>query len=860
MHIHIQKAKLLRKKGIRLTDTIIPIHYKLTLAPDLDACTFAGEETITIKIQRATKTVTLHSVNLDIRSVYIVVGKNTQFAHNVSYDDKNESVTFSFTKSLPTGKARLILSFRGVLSDSLRGFYQSRYIHEGKEKILATTQFEATDARRAFPCFDEPAQKAVFDVSLIVPSDKTAISNTLPVATREHSPGFQVIDFAPTPKMSTYLLAFIIGDFEHLERKTKSGVKVRVFTTPGKKGQAKFALDTTVRCLEFYESYFGIPYPLDTLDTIAIPDFESGAMENWGAITYRESAILVDDAHSSLSNKQWVAIVICHELAHQWFGNLVTMEWWTDLWLNEGFASYIEYLAADHLFPEWKLWEQFVAIDHAIALRLDSLKTTHPIEVDVHDPSEISEIFDEISYQKGAAVIRMLAGYLGQEDFRKGLSYYLKKHSYKNTSTIHLWEAFEKISKKPVTKMMKVWTRSGGHPLVTVTEKGDKLVFRQERYFRSPISKKLSQDKTVWPIPLSMFGGSERTYIKLLMDKKTLSVDRGGHPWIKVNMDEEGVYRTRYSPKLLMELRPAIEKKLLTPEDRLGIVRDLFSLSEAGEYPIKEALEFLSAYKEEDNYIVWSEIVSGLSRVKNLYYREAWIGGYRAYVRDLLKHIVKKVGFTKRPSESHSESLLRLLILSNASVYGMKEVIAHARKTFAKGNVHPDLRGYVYATYARHGGDTEYARLMAMYKKETLHEEKNRLGSALGHFKDKTLLAKTLTFSLSSDVRPQDAPSIIASVWSNHAGRELAWQFLKKNWKVILERYGMGGHTLSRVLKPGGLFTDEKYAKDMEKFFKIHVHPGAERTISQILEGIRANALWKKKEKTDMKNFCRRYL
>jgi puromycin-sensitive aminopeptidase len=856
----MKKTTSKKKTFTRLHPSIVPIHYKLTLAPDLDAFTFSGDEVVTIEVKKATKEITLHSKDLDIESAHIVVGKTTQFAIKTLYNDKKETATFVFTKSIPKGKARLVLSFRGVLSDSLRGFYKSRYMHEGKEKILATTQFEATDARRAFPCFDEPAQKAVFDVSLIVPSNKTAISNTLPIATREHTPGFQKIDFAPTPKMSTYLLAFIIGDFEHLERKTKSGVKVRVFTTPGKKGQAKFALDTTVRCLEFYESYFGIKYPLDTLDTIAIPDFESGAMENWGAITYRESAILVDDEHSSLSNKQWVAIVVCHELAHQWFGNLVTMEWWTDLWLNEGFASYIEYLAADHLFPEWKLWEQFVAIDHAIALRLDSLKTTHPIEVDVHDPSEISEIFDEISYQKGAAVIRMLAGYLGHEKFREGLSYYLKKHSYKNTSTVHLWEAFEKVSKKPVTTMMKTWTRNGGHPLVSVTEKGDKLHFTQERYFRSPISKKSTKDTTVWPIPLSMFGGDEKTYMKLLMNKKKIAIDRGNHPWIKVNMDEEGVYRVRYSPKLLMELRAPIEKKVLTPEDRLGIVRDLFALAEAGEYEIKDALEFLSAYKNEDNYIVWSEIVSGLSRVRNLYHGEAWMRGYEAYVRELLAHIVQKVGFVKRPSEAHTESLLRTLVLSTAAHYGVKEVIDHAKKSFTKGNVHPDLRGYVYATYARHGGNAEWNKLAGMYKKETLHEEKNRLGGALGHFKDKALLAQTLAFALSSDVRPQDAPSMIASVWSNHSGRELAWQFLKKNWPTILKRYGTGGHTLSRVLKPGGLFTDEKYAKDMEKFFKTHAHPGADRTISQILEGVRANALWKKNEKTEMRNFARRYI
>lgn len=851
--------KLAKKPSVRLGNTVTPIRYKLTLAPDLDAGTFAGEEIIIVSIAKNIKEITLHSKDLEITVAKVSFGKTEYFAKKISYDTKKETATFQFEKSIPKGEAKIELEFRGLLADSLRGFYKSKYMHEGRERIIATTQFEATDARRAFPCFDEPAQKAVFDVSLIVPSDKTAISNTLPVATREHTPGFQVIDFAPTPVMSTYLLAFIIGDFEYLERKTKSGVKVRVFTTPGKKHQAKFALDTTVRCLEFYEGYFGIAYPLDTLDTIALPDFESAAMENWGAITYRESALLVDDEHTSLSSKQWTAIVICHELAHQWFGNLVTMEWWTDLWLNEGFASYIEYLATDKLFPEWKIWEQFVAIDLAIALRLDSLHTTHPVEVDVHHPSEIGEIFDEISYQKGASVIRMLAEFLGPKDFQEGLKYYLKKHSYKNTLTVDLWDAFEKVSKKPVKKMMHIWTRNSGHPVVSVEEKNGKLCFSQERFFRSPISKKNAKDKTIWPIPLSMFSGSEKAYMKILMDKTSVSVDAVNHPWIKINMDETGVYRTKYSNELLQKLRDPIEKGVITPEDRLGIVRDLFALLEAGEINTETVLDFLSSYKHEKTYIVWSEILAGLSRLRNLYSSEIWIKGYDTYVRDLLGPVIEYIGFEKKQNEAHSDTLLRSIVLSAASVYGVKKVVDHAKRMFKIGGIHPDVRGFVYGTYARHGGEQAYKKFVSMYKKETLHEEKNRIAGALTHFRDTTLLSKTLEFALSKDVRVQDAPSIIAGVWMNSHGRDMAWKFVKKNWKELMKRYGMGGHTLSRVVKPAGLFSTEKYAKDIEKFFKSHAHPGAERTVTQAVEGVYANSLWREKEKKAMQKFCSKY-
>src|SRR3989338_2407982 len=385
----------MKKSSVRLSKNIIPVEYDIRLHPDLENFTFEGIETIHLSILQKTRIVTQHSKELEIETVKI----GDVFA-KISYNKKTETATFTFPKNISTGKIKLTLVFKGILNDKMRGFYRSKYAIKGKEYHMATTQFEATDARRAFPCFDEPAQKAIFHVSLIIPKGKTAISNTLPVSVEKHEAGYEVVKFSPTPKMSTYLLAFIIGNFEYIESKTKRGLRVRVFTTPGKKHQAGFALKCAIKTLDFYENYFDIKYPLPILDMIAIPDFASGAMENWGAITYRESALLVDENNSSVSNKQWVALVIAHELAHQWFGNLVTMEWWTHLWLNEGFASYIEYLAVDKLFPHWDIWTQFSTNELGIALRLDALLHTHPIEIPVHHPDEIGEIFDEVSYSK----------------------------------------------------------------------------------------------------------------------------------------------------------------------------------------------------------------------------------------------------------------------------------------------------------------------------------------------------------------------------------------------------------------------------------------------------------------------------
>src|SRR3989344_4623814 len=454
-----------KKNDVRLPSSVVPVEYKIELKPDLENFTFEGIETISLSLLKSSSYLTLHSKELEIETASILIAKEKVFA-KISYNEKKETATFLFPKLIPKGKLELTLVFKGILNDKMRGFYKSQYKIGETVHHIATTQFEATDARRAFPCFDEPAQKAVFHVSLIVPHGKTAISNTLPASVAEHESGFQIIKFHPTPKMSTYLLAFIVGDFEYIERKSNRGVIVRVYTIPGKVHQAKFALGVTVRTLEFYEKYFDIPYPLDTLDMIAIPDFQSLAMENWGAITFREVGLLVDEQNTSTGSKELIAEVIAHELAHQWFGNLVTMEWWTHLWLNEGFASYIPYLVIEKLFPKWNIWERFTNDTQGIALRLDALKTTHPIEVEVHHPDEIGEIFDAVSYSKGASIIRMLANYIGAENFRNGLRYYLKKHSYKNTETIHLWQAFEKVSKKPVARMMHNWTSKPGYPVV----------------------------------------------------------------------------------------------------------------------------------------------------------------------------------------------------------------------------------------------------------------------------------------------------------------------------------------------------------------------------------------------------------
>ncbi len=846
-------------ESIRLARHIKPEKYELLLKPDLDNFTFEGEETILLNIEKSVRVITLHSKDIEIESAILHSAGEEIIPKKIIYNSRKETVSFIFPKSLKKGEGRLRLVFRGLLNDQMAGFYRSRYWHQGKEKFIATTQFEATDARRAFPCFDEPAQKAVFEISLLIPGCTTAISNTVETEIKEYQSGYKIVRFAPTPKMSTYLVAFIVGDFESIEKKTKEGIKVRVFTTPGKKYQAEFALECAAKTLSFFSDYFGIPYPLPALDLIAIPDFAAGAMENWGAVTYRESALLVDPAHSSTINKQWVALVIAHELAHQWFGNLVTMEWWTHLWLNEGFASYVEYLAIDHLFPEWDIWTQFVWRELGQALELDALQNTHPIEVEVHHPNEISEIFDAVSYSKGAAVIKMLANLLGEENFRRGLRHYLKKHAYANATTDDLWLALEEISRQPVRKIMRAWTQKAGYPLVSVRESGGRLLLKQERFYSSRAYKTNKSYRSSWPIPVEFITDKSAKPKKFLFAKKRKILIEPRIKWLKFNAAESGVYRTAYSENLLSALTKPIEKKRLATVDRLGVIRDAFSLAEAGKLETTKALELSLAYKNETDYPVWTEMASSLETLDSLLSGEKFYEDYKALGREIFSGIAERVGWRKTPKDSHTKILLRTLILRNYGHYGDPATIGKAEKLFASGkNIDPDLRSAVYNLTAENGSTHEYKILKRKYVEEVLQEEKNRLGRALTCFQDKNLLRDCLEFSLSEKVRPQDFPQFMAGLLANPHSRPLAWEFLKANWRKILKIYGGGGHLLSRIIRPFSHFNDEKCAEEIERFFGKNPAPAAQRTIQQVLEKIRSNAAWARRDGRNIAEWLKR--
>lgn len=844
------------KKNIHLAKDIDPKHYKLTIQPDLKMFVFTGEEEILLDVKSQTKTITLHADELDVTKAIF----NSSLEGEITHDETSETVTITFAKALPIGEGTLRLVFTGIHNDMLKGFYRSKYYIDGEEQYMAVTQFEATDARRAFPCFDEPARKAVFTVTLIIPEELTAISNTVETENKSLGNGLKSVTFATTPIMSTYLLAMIVGKFEYVEKKTKEGITVRVFVTPGKKEQAYFAVDAGAKILSFFSEYFAIPYPLPLLDMIAIPDFAAGAMENWGAITYRETALLIDEEHSSIANKQRVALVIGHELAHQWFGNLVTMDWWTNLWLNEGFASYIEYLAVDHLFPEWDFWTQFVFLDHARAFELDSLENTHPIEVEIEDPNDINEIYDAVSYSKGASIIRMLAEYLGYKDFQKGLQKYLKRHAYKNATTEDLWQALEEVSGKPVKMIMDNWTKKAGYPLLTVTEKGKELVLSQARFYSSPLSQKNSKDTTQWIIPINAIAADQKKPTYHLMEDKNMKLPNGSK-WIKFNAGEKSFVQINYPEHLLDNLRQAIHDGALKKEDRFGILRDLFVLSEAGKISVEEALKMTTAYTSDEAYIIWAELATEIAKVANLVSEEPYVADFKEFARDIFSDITEKVGFEPRKGEDHTQKLLRSVVLGQSAKYGNEVIVEQGQKLFrqvvaGKHTLDADLRGVVYTIAARNGDEEVYNQLLELYRKETLEQERDRILYALASFKQKDLIKKALRFSLSDEIRSQDSFKVAMITGMDVQGKYITWEFIKNKWEEILGRYS-GTYLIGRFVTPMDSFIHQEQAHEVKQFFKVHEAPSATRTVLQVIEKIESNALWLHRDAVRVAHFLK---
>ena len=826
-----------------------PINYQLTFEPDLKKFTFFGTETITVSCKKPTKKITMHCAELKIK--YCIVKSEDDVISSTTKTNENREELFINLSKKIKGIVTITLEFQGILNDRLLGFYRSQYKQNGKTKYLATTQFEAADARRAFPCWDEPEAKATFEISIIADNKFTAISN-MPIKSKKKIKNKTLYKFEKTPVVSTYLIYLGVGEFEYLTGKTGK-VQIRVITTKGNKSKGKYSLDLGKKLLTSYEKYFGIKYPLPKLDLIAIPDFAAGAMENWGAITFRETILLYDPKTSSTRTKQFIAEVISHEIAHQWFGNLVTMKWWNDLWLNESFATFMATKFVDKFYPEWNLWDQFIEDAMNTAMGLDSLKTTHPIDVTVNSPEEIREIFDAISYDKGGCVLRMLENYVGETNFRAGLKNYLSTFKYGNAQGQDLWDAIGKASKMPVSAMVNSWLKQPGFPQVEITQNDKSLVLKQSRFLMEPTPK---TQKGLWHVPITLGLGNET--VTKLITKKSITVKTPSSPGFVANIGRTGFYRVKYDDGILLDLKMLVDQKQIPHVDRWAIQNDLFALCIAGKEDVANYLDFTDAYFDEDSYLPLTNVANNLNFLASLTFFEDFTDEIREYAINYFRKILSNLGWAPKKSDKHTDAFMRGFSIYVLGKLGDDSIIEQAEikfKAFLKNpsTLHPDIRESIFSLVAWNGNVKTHSMFVTLYKKAKTMEEKLRFLGAMCSFRDEKLLIKTLQFSQTSEVRSQNMQLPIMRIAANPYGKKILWPWLKKNWGKMSKKVGYGNPLFNRIVASIALVADDSMESDIKAFFKKNPTPGTERTQTQTLEKIRIHSKFLRKMKKDFK-------
>ena len=833
----------------RLPRQVVPRHYRLRMEPDLDTATFAGSEVVTLDVVEATDRVVLNATDLQIDQARFVRG-DARAEAEVEYDEELQRATLRVSEPLSAGRWELRCRFTGILNDQLRGFYRSTFDdEEGNEQVIATTQFEATDARRAFPCWDEPDFKASFGVTLVVPEDLLAVSNGAEVERAPLGDGRVAITFADTIVMSTYLVAFVVGPFEATAPIDVNGVPLRIVAPRGKMRLTGYALECSRFCLDYLATYYGIPYPGDKVDMVAIPDFAFGAMENLGCITYRESVLLVDEEIATSAEKMRILDVIGHELAHMWFGDLVTMKWWNGIWLNEAFATFMEMKAVDAFRPEWKRWLEFAAAERPWAFKTDELAGTRPVEFEVRSPAQAEGMFDGITYGKGSAVLRMMEQYLGEEPFRAGVENYLRRHAYGNTETSDLWESLDESSGRPVGEIMDTWILQGGYPQLTVgiTDGGVSLV--QNRFLLIPDPA----DTRTWKVPVRLRGiaGGHPFETSVLLEGSRITVPLGGPvDWVIANAGGHGFYRSRYEEPLLEALVGRLH--LLDPVERFVLVDDAWTFVEAGRSGVSGFVGLASAFGDEREQAVWGALLGAIGAMGHHLVTDGARPRYEGWVAGLLAPLADRLGWA--PADEETDLMRRLrgrVIDALGRLANLPEVVEQARSVYEQRladatSVDPEVAGAVISVCAAHGDAETYERFLDRYRTVRNPQESLKHLRALASFDDEDAVDRTFELITDRTVRSQDTSWVLARMLANRVTGPYAWSKFKDRWHGILEI--APPMTQSRMADGFPALSHPEVAADVAAFLAENPLPHAAKAVEQKLERLSALVQMRERE------------
>ncbi len=816
----------------RLPSTAVPVRYDLAVEPDLSAFTFDGHVAIEIDVPVETDRLVLNAIEL----TFLEADVDGVEPSSITTDDDTERVTFTFDEPLEPGAHTLSIHYTGIINDKLHGWYRSSYEDaDGAERVIAVTQFEAADARRAFPCWDEPAYKAVFGITMIVPSGLTALSNSAEMAREDTDDGLVQITFADTMKMSTYLVALIVGPLEVTPPIDVDGVPVRVAHAPGKGHMTAWAEEVAAEYLRWLSDYYDIPYPADKVDHIAVPDFAFGAMENLGAIVYRETALLLDPTTSGQHEKRRIADVVAHELAHMWFGDLVTMDWWEGIWLNEAFASFMEMKAVDAHHPEWERWLAFAAdrgADRFDALVVDALSTTRPVEYTVNSPDEANDMFDPLTYGKGSAVLRMIEQFIGEGAFRAGVGAYLRAHAHANTVTADLWAALARATEHPVNAVMDTWILQPGYPRVDVRRAPGGIEVSQRRF----LFINDETDSALWKVPLQLrysVNGEERRLTHLLVaDEEVLEL--GEVDWVTANAGGHGFYRVNYSADLFDALLSQVPN--LDALERFTVLDDAGAFLLAGDRTAAEWIELAERFTEEDRYQVWQMLIGHLAVISNVMDPAE----FRGIAERLLRPLHDRLGWDPRAGDSDLTLALRGLAIAGLGIQADDpHIVARALSEIDgvladPASRQPDIMKAIIDVAGSHADEALFHRLKEAYPKAATAQLQQRILATLASTRDDELAAHVVDMAVSGEIRNQDASWVTARLLRNRHVRATAWRRVRERWADAIDAFPPSTHRHFAEGLSG--FFEPDLAREVQAFLAEQPMKTAAKSVAQHVE------------------------